>query len=127
MDSTWLGDLLRLLSVPALVLLNAVFVAGEFALVAVRKTQVEEMVRLGRKGAKQLDSAIRRLDRSIAATQLGITLASIGLGKRRPPHRLASLGFRSGRPRHGFSGGLSAHRRQPSALSGAVPARDNAD
>ncbi|HEV3081731.1 MAG TPA: hemolysin family protein [Gemmataceae bacterium] len=80
MDSTWLGDLLRLLSVPALVLLNAVFVAGEFALVAVRKTQVEEMVRLGRKGAKQLDSAIKRLDRSIAATQLGITLASIGLG-----------------------------------------------
>jgi putative hemolysin len=80
MDTTWVGDLLRLLSVPALVLLNALFVAGEFALVCVRKTQVEEMVRQGRKGAKQLEAAIVRLDRSIAATQLGITLASIGLG-----------------------------------------------
>src|SRR5438445_12886213 len=80
MDNTWVGDLLRLLSVPALVLLNALFVAGEFALVSVRKTQVEEMVRQGRKGAKRLEAAIVRLDRSIAATQLGITLASIGLG-----------------------------------------------
>src|SRR5207253_11060663 len=80
MDNTWVGDLLRLLSVPALVLLNALFVAGEFALVSVRKTQVEEMVRQGRKGAKRLEAAIVRLDRSIAATQLGITQASIGLG-----------------------------------------------
>jgi putative hemolysin len=80
MDKTWVGDLLRLSSVPALVLLNALFVAAEFALVSVRKTQVEEMVRQGRKGAKQLEGAIVRLDRSIAATQLGITLASIGLG-----------------------------------------------
>ena len=79
-DSTWLADLVRLLSVPALVILNGIFVAGEFALVSMRKTQVEEMVRLGRKGSKQLEHALERLDRSIAATQLGITLASIGLG-----------------------------------------------
>jgi CBS domain containing-hemolysin-like protein len=65
---------------PALVALNGLFVAAEFALVAVRKTQVEEMVRLGRPGAKQLEAATQRLDRSIAATQLGVTLASIGLG-----------------------------------------------
>jgi CBS domain containing-hemolysin-like protein len=76
----WLWDLLGLLSVPALVALNGLFVAAEFALVAVRRTQVEEMVRLGRKGAKRLEVAIERLDRSIAATQLGVTLASIGLG-----------------------------------------------
>jgi putative hemolysin len=80
LDSTWLADLMRLLSVPALVILNGIFVAGEFALVSMRKTQVEEMVRLGRKGSKQLEHALERLDRSIAATQLGITLASIGLG-----------------------------------------------
>jgi CBS domain containing-hemolysin-like protein len=73
-------DLAGLLLLPALVALNGLFVAAEFALVAVRKTQIEELVRKGRKGAKNAESAINRLDRSIAATQLGITLASIGLG-----------------------------------------------
>jgi CBS domain containing-hemolysin-like protein len=78
--NNWILEVLGLLSVVALVLLNGLFVAVEFALVAVRKTQVEEMVQLGRKGAKALETAINRLDRSIAATQLGITAASIGLG-----------------------------------------------
>jgi putative hemolysin len=80
LESQSVEDLLGLLSVPALVFLNALFVAAEFSLVAVRKTQVEEMVRLGLKNAKSVEAAINRLDRSIAATQLGITLASIGLG-----------------------------------------------
>ncbi len=66
--------------IPALVVLNGLFVAAEFALVAVRKTRVEEMVQQGQKGAKALQTAIEHLDRSIAATQLGVTLASIGLG-----------------------------------------------
>jgi len=69
-----------MLSIPALVALNALFVAAEFALVSVRKTQVEEMVARGVVGAKAVETAIQRLDRSIAATQLGITFASIGLG-----------------------------------------------
>src|SRR5438874_3677027 len=76
----WVWDLLRLLSVPALVVLNGLFVAAEFALVSVRKTRVEEMVRLRVPGSRRIEEAIERLDRSIAATQLGITLASIGLG-----------------------------------------------
>jgi CBS domain containing-hemolysin-like protein len=79
-EITWAWDLLGLLSVPALVVLNGLFVAAEFALVCVRKTQVEEMIRQGQKGSRRLLGAIERLDRSIAATQLGITLASIGLG-----------------------------------------------
>jgi CBS domain containing-hemolysin-like protein len=79
-ETTWVWEVLGLLSIPALVLLNGLFVAAEFALVSVRKTRVEEMVRLGVKGAKTLEGAITHLDRSIAATQLGITLASIGLG-----------------------------------------------
>src|ERR1700730_9508543 len=78
--NNWVWELLELLSVPALVALNGLFVAVEFALVSVRKTQIEEMVRHGVKGAKAAEGAINRLDRSIAATQLGITLASIGLG-----------------------------------------------
>src|SRR5262249_26314355 len=73
-------DIVELLLVPALVVLNGLFVAAEFALIAVRKTQIEELVRQGRKGAKHAEAAISRLDRSIAATQLGITLASLGLG-----------------------------------------------
>jgi CBS domain containing-hemolysin-like protein len=79
-EVSWTGSLLLALGIPALVALNGLFVAVEFALVAVRKTRVEEMVRLGLKRAKALEGAIERLDRSIAATQLGITLASIGLG-----------------------------------------------
>jgi CBS domain containing-hemolysin-like protein len=73
-------DVAGLLLLPALVALNGLFVAAEFALVAVRKTQIEELVRQGRKGAKAAEAAINRLDRSIAATQLGITFASLGLG-----------------------------------------------
>jgi CBS domain containing-hemolysin-like protein len=79
-ESHWVMDALRLSAVPLLVVLNGLFVAAEFALVAVRKTRVEEMVRHGQSGAKVLEGALRRLDRSIAATQLGITLASLALG-----------------------------------------------
>ena len=69
-----------LLSLPILVALNAYFVAAEFALVAVRKTRVAELVQRGVSGAASVQYVIEHLDRSIAATQLGITLSSIGLG-----------------------------------------------
>jgi CBS domain containing-hemolysin-like protein len=68
------------LSVPALVALNGLFVAAEFALVGVRTTRIEELQRKGTKGARAVRVAIDHLDRYIAATQLGITLASIALG-----------------------------------------------
>jgi CBS domain containing-hemolysin-like protein len=73
-------NVVELASIPALVILNGLFVAAEFALVSIRRTRVEEMVRDGKKGARRVLDAINRLDRSIAATQLGITLASLGLG-----------------------------------------------
>ena len=65
---------------PFLILLNAFFVAAEFALVAVRRTKVETMVTQGIPGAAAVATATLHLDRSIAATQLGITIASILLG-----------------------------------------------
>jgi CBS domain containing-hemolysin-like protein len=68
------------LLVPLLILLNAFFVAAEFALVAVRRTKVETMVDQGVPGALSVETATKHLDRSIAATQLGITIASIVLG-----------------------------------------------
>jgi putative hemolysin len=73
-------DWIKLLLVPALVVLNGLFVAAEFALVAVRKTRIEEMIAKGVSGARSVLTAITDLDDAIAATQLGITLASIGLG-----------------------------------------------
>src|SRR5262245_28834990 len=79
-DASWVWDTLGLLSVPLLVALNGLFVAAEFALVAVRKTRVEELVWRGQQGARAVEDATANLDRSIAATQLGITLASIALG-----------------------------------------------
>jgi len=76
----WAWEVLGLLSVPALVALNGFFVASEFSLVALRRTKVEEMVQRGVRRAKAVAAATDNLDRTIAATQLGITLASIGLG-----------------------------------------------
>jgi CBS domain containing-hemolysin-like protein len=79
-EGDWGTDLLKILAIPALVLLNAFFVAAEFALVAVRRTQIEEMIRQGRRGAQSLRKQVEHLDHAIAATQLGITIASIALG-----------------------------------------------
>jgi putative hemolysin len=76
----WLWDVLSLLSVPVLIFINGLFVATEFSLVSVRKTRIEELVRRGVKGARSVEAALAHLDRSIASTQLGITLASIALG-----------------------------------------------
>jgi CBS domain containing-hemolysin-like protein len=76
----WVWSALGLVSIPALVALNGLFVAAEFALVGVRRTRVEELVRQGVHGSTAVESAVDHLDRSIAATQLGITLASIALG-----------------------------------------------
>lgn len=69
-----------LLAIPSLVALNAFFVAAEFALVAVRRTRIEEMLAQNVSGARAVLAAIDNLDKSIAATQVGITLSSIGLG-----------------------------------------------
>jgi len=81
LESPALGlSVLGLLAIGVLILTNAYFVATEFALVAVRRTQVELWVADGRRGAAAAAEAIRHLDDAIAATQLGITLASIGLG-----------------------------------------------
>lgn len=63
-----------------LVFLNGFFVASEFALVAVRKTRIDELVKNGNKSARLVQKAIKNLDTYISATQLGITLASLGLG-----------------------------------------------
>jgi CBS domain containing-hemolysin-like protein len=72
----WLG----LFAVVVLVLANAFFVSAEFALVGARRTRLDEMARAGDRKARLARRAVQSLDRYISATQLGITLASLGLG-----------------------------------------------
>ncbi len=70
----------KLLAVLLLVAANAYFVAAEFALVSARRTRISEMVREGDRLARAVEVAQRDLDRSVSGCQLGITLASLGLG-----------------------------------------------
>jgi CBS domain containing-hemolysin-like protein len=80
MEPTLVEDLLRLVAVAALVLANGFFVAAEFSLVSVRRTRIEELVQQGKASANAVKRALEDPDRFIAATQLGITIASLGLG-----------------------------------------------
>ncbi len=70
----------RLAMVLLLVAANAFFVAAEFALVAVRRSRIEQLVSQGNRGAMVVQRALKDLDRYISGTQLGITLASLALG-----------------------------------------------
>lgn len=63
-----------------LVLANGFFVATEFALVSVRRTRVQQLAAEGHRQAKQVLGELNHLDTYIAATQLGITMASLALG-----------------------------------------------
>ena len=71
---------LRLLAVFGLVAVNAFFVAAEFALVSARATRIRELAAAGDRRALSVERAQADLDRAISGTQLGITLASLGLG-----------------------------------------------
>jgi CBS domain containing-hemolysin-like protein len=63
-----------------LLLLNAFFVAAEFALVKVRDTQLSAKIKEGNRHAGIARSILGNLDPYLSATQLGITLSSLGLG-----------------------------------------------
>ncbi|NIS82403.1 MAG: DUF21 domain-containing protein [Anaerolineales bacterium] len=78
-NEIWI-EILKLAAVVLLVLANGFFVAAEFALVGVRRTRIAELAERGNVSAHWVQKAIEDPDRFIAATQLGITLASLGLG-----------------------------------------------
>ncbi|MFV0415315.1 MAG: hemolysin family protein, partial [Chthoniobacterales bacterium] len=72
--------ILKLLTILFLVLLNGFFVASEFAIVKVRSSQLEALIEKGEKKAPFARKVTENLDAYLSATQLGITLASLGLG-----------------------------------------------
>lgn len=78
--NAFLGITLEVLVIVALVLANGFFVAAEFALVKVRASQLRPMLKTGGWRVKFALKATEHLDAALSATQLGITLASLGLG-----------------------------------------------
>ncbi len=75
-----MNDLLGLLAMFVLVVMNGFFVAAEFALVSVRRTRIDQLADEGNVTARLTQRALRNLDLYIAATQLGITMASLAIG-----------------------------------------------
>ena len=71
---------LKLGVVLLLVAVNAFFVAAEFALVGVRRSRIDQMADAGDGSARLVQKILERLDLYISSAQLGITLASLGLG-----------------------------------------------
>ena len=80
MEQTIIVAIGKMLAVLGLVAANGFFVAAEFSLVGVRRTRIAELVTEGNRTAKLLDQAVGRLDDSLAATQLGVTVSSLALG-----------------------------------------------
>ena len=80
MDSSVLDVGISVLAVLALVLANGFFVAAEFAIISVRKTRIDQLLAEGSRMARPVRRALENPDQFIAATQLGITMASLGLG-----------------------------------------------
>jgi len=71
---------LEIIGVILLVLVNAFFVVAEFAIVKIRETRVSELASEGKRWARVAHHIVNHLDAYLAATQLGVTLASLGLG-----------------------------------------------
>src|SRR5436190_12490553 len=90
MERALAATLWRLAGLLALVFATGFFVAAEFSIVTVRKTRIDQLIAEGHRGARAVRRAVSAPDRYIAATQLGITMASLGLGWMAEP-ALASL------------------------------------
>src|SRR3954454_23192518 len=74
-------DFTHFLIIAGLILVNAYFVAAEFALVKVRTSQIDQLVEEGSWAARLTSKALDRLDVYLSASQIGITVASLALGR----------------------------------------------
>ena len=74
------GSIIRITMVAFFILANSFFVAAEFALVSIRETRVEQLIALGRSGARTVLQLKRSMDDFLPAVQFGVTLAALALG-----------------------------------------------
>ncbi|UKS25081.1 hemolysin family protein [Paenibacillus sp. HWE-109] len=72
--------LINLLLIAILILLTAIFVATEFAVIRIRPSRVDQMVAEGKKNALAVQTVTSNLDGYLSACQLGITITALGLG-----------------------------------------------
>src|SRR5680860_585334 len=73
-------SVLLLLLLLVLVAVNGFFVAAEFALVRSRRGKLEKLAAEGERGAEAVVEQLDKIDESLSACQIGITMASIGIG-----------------------------------------------
>src|SRR3954451_3356917 len=73
-------DIVLLAAAAALIVANGIFVAAEFSLVTVERSQVQRLATEGDRGAKGVLAAVRRLSFQLSGAQLGITITSLLLG-----------------------------------------------
>jgi putative hemolysin len=72
--------LFRVIMVAFFILANSFFVAAEFALVSIRETRVQQLIALGRPGARTALQLKHGIDEFLPAVQFGVTLAALALG-----------------------------------------------
>src|SRR6187401_2188949 len=90
--TTFASASVKVLLVMLLVLANGFFVAAEFAFVGVRRSRIEALAAEGHRSAQRLLDLLKDLNAYLSASQLGITLASLGLGALGEPLVEAVLG-----------------------------------
>jgi len=90
--TTFTSAFVKILLVILLVLANGFFVAAEFAFVGVRRSRIETLAAEGQRSAIRLLDLLKNLNAYLSASQLGITLASLGLGALGEPVVQAVLG-----------------------------------
>src|SRR5215218_8398420 len=90
-----------------LVAINGFFVAAEFALVRSRRGKIEQLAKEGESGAEAVVEQLDKIDESLSACQVGITMASIGIGFLGEPSLAALLEPVFGGLSHGAAVGIS--------------------
>lgn len=73
-------DIVNLIIIAIFIALTAFFVAVEFAIVKVRGTRIDQLIKEGRRGANAAKHVVTHLDEYLSACQLGITVTALGLG-----------------------------------------------
>ena len=104
-------SILLLVLLLLLVAINGFFVAAEFALVRSRRGKIEQLAEEGESGAEAVVEQLDKIDESLSACQVGITMASIGIGFLGEPSLAKLLEPVFGGLSHGAAVGLSVATR----------------